>query len=190
MHPSFNIFWPFVRLGYHHILTGYDHLLFVFGMLITCRQWQTILKIVVSFSVAHSITLAVSTLDWFHLPPPLVEPLIASSLIVVGVENLLRGDREPTHRWVLAFAFGLVHGFGFAAGLRELGIASSGGSIAAPLFGFNLGVELGQITAGAIFLTLLWQLRKSAFFVRRIIPAFSLLVAAGGVYWTVKRIFY
>jgi hydrogenase/urease accessory protein HupE len=190
MHSSFNLFGPFLRLGYHHILTGYDHLMFVFGMLLICRRWQTILKIVVSFSVAHSITLAVATFDWFYLPERIVEPLISASLIVVGVENLLRHGREPTHRWILAFAFGLVHGFGFAAGLHELGIAGSGGSIAMPLFGFNLGVELGQITAGAIVLPILWLLRKNALLVRWIIPVLSALVAIGGVYLTIKRMFF
>lgn len=190
MHSSFSLFGPFLRLGYHHILTGYDHLMFVAGMLLICRRWQTILKIVVSFSVAHSITLAVATFDWFYLPERIVEPLISSSLIVVGAQNLLLRDREPNRRWILAFAFGLIHGFGFASGLREMGIGSAGGSIAVPLFGFNLGVELGQITAGAVFLPILWLLRKNAFFVRYIIPLLSALVATGGVYWTVKRIFF
>jgi hydrogenase/urease accessory protein HupE len=190
MHSSFDLFGPFLRLGYHHILTGYDHLMFVFGMLLICQRWQTILKIVVSFSVAHSITLAVATFDWFNLPSRIDEPLISASLIVVGVENLLRRDQEPTRRWMLAFAFGLVHGFGFASGLREMGIATSGGSIGVPLFGFNLGVELGQITAGAVFLPLLWLLRKNAFFVRRIIPVLSAFVVIGGVYWTIKRLFF
>jgi hydrogenase/urease accessory protein HupE len=187
---TFALFGPFLRLGFHHILTGYDHLMFVFGMLLISQRWQTILKIVVSFSVAHSITLAAATCDWLVLPSRLVEPLISSSLIVGGVENLLRGDREPTRRWMLAFAFGLIHGFGFASGLREMGIATSGGSIAVPLFGFNLGVELGQITAGAVFLPLLWLLRKNEFFVRRVIPVLSAIVLIGGVYWTVKRIFF
>jgi len=190
MHSTFDLFGPFLRLGYHHILTGYDHLMFVFGMLLICQRWQTVLKIVVGFSVAHSITLAVATCNWFNLPSRINEPLISASLIVVGVENLLRGDREPTRRWILAFAFGLIHGFGFASGLREMGIGSSGGSIAVPLFGFNLGVELGQITVGAIFLPILWLLRKNACFVRYIIPILSALVAIGGVYWTIKRIFF
>lgn len=187
---TFDVFWPFFRLGFEHILTGYDHLLFVFGLLIVCRRWRTILAIVLSFSAAHSLTLALSTLHWVTLPNRIAEPLISASLAVVGIENLLRRGAEPPRRWILAFAFGLVHGIGFAAGLREIGIGSQGESILQPLLGFNLGVELGQITVGVVVLPILWQLRRSAAFVRWGVPLCSALVAAAGVYWTCKRLFF
>jgi hydrogenase/urease accessory protein HupE len=185
---SFGLFYPFLRLGFHHILTGYDHLMFVFGMLLICRRWPTILAIVISFSVAHSVTLVLSTLQVVELPEKIAEPLISLSLVIVGIENLLRRGTEPRGRWILAFSFGLVHGFGFAAGLREMGIGTNGGSIFTPLLGFNLGVELGQITAGAVVLPMLWQLRRSEFFVRRGVPLLSAVVAAAGVYWTLQRL--
>jgi hydrogenase/urease accessory protein HupE len=187
---TFDVFWPFFRLGVEHILTGYDHLLFVFGLLIVCRRWRTILAIVISFSLAHSITLVLSTLHWVTLPNRIAEPLISASLAIVGVENLLRRGAEPRRRWMLAFAFGLVHGFGFAAGLREIGIGSQGESIFQPLLGFNLGVETGQITVGVVVLPILWQLRRSAAFVRWGVPFCSAIVAAAGVYWTCQRLFF
>jgi len=186
----FDVFWPFLRLGFHHILTGYDHLLFVFGLLLVCRRWRTILGIVASFSVAHSITLVMSVARWVTLPGPIVEPLISFSLVIVGIENLLRRGAEPRWRWTLAFAFGLVHGFGFAAGLREIGIGTEGGSIFQPLLGFNLGVELGQIVAGAVVLPVIWQLRKHPAFVRWGVPVCSAIVATAGLYWTVQRVFF
>jgi hydrogenase/urease accessory protein HupE len=186
--PSFGLLYPFLRLGFYHILTGYDHLMFVFGMLLVCRRWQTILAIVVSFSVAHSLTLILSTLQLVELHEKIAEPLISFSLVIVGTENLLRRGAEPRWRWTLALAFGLVHGFGFAAGLREMGIGTNGGSILVPLLGFNSGVELGQITAGAVVLPILWQLRRSELFVRYGIPLLSAAVAGAGVYWTVQRI--
>jgi hydrogenase/urease accessory protein HupE len=190
MSPNLDIFWSFLRLGIHHILSGYDHLMFVFGLLVVCHRWQTIFKIVISFSVAHSITLILSTMNVVVLPEKYAEPLISFSLVIVGVENLLRRGQEPPRRWILAFAFGLVHGFGFAAGLREMGIATSGGSIFKPLLGFNLGVEIGQIIAGIVILPILLQLRKSTFFVTYVVPVLSAIVAAGGIYWTAQRLFF
>src|SRR5262249_39224796 len=119
-------FVDFLLMGVRHIWTGYDHLLFLFGLLIVTRNFASAVKIITCFTIAHSITLAIATLSLVHLSSRIVEPLIAASIVYVGVENLLRGD-DPKGRWILTFAFGLIHGFGFASVLRELGVGANGG---------------------------------------------------------------
>jgi hydrogenase/urease accessory protein HupE len=180
-------FWGFLWLGITHIWTGYDHLLFLFGLLVVCRSFRSIVGIISCFTVAHSITLALATLNLVTIPSGVVEPAIAASIFYVGVENLLRKGAEPKGRWALTFAFGLIHGFGFASVLRELGIGSNGHSLAMPLFTFNLGVEIGQVSIALIVLPIVWQLRKNPRFVRRGVPILSALVAAAGLYWFLER---
>lgn len=179
----------FLKLGVEHILTGYDHLLFLLGLLLACRRFKTMALVVTCFTLAHSVTLALSALDLVSLPPRVVEPLIAASIVFVGVENLLRRD-EPRWRWVLTFGFGLIHGFGFAGVLREVGLGSSGSTLVAPLFSFNLGVELGQLAVTAIFLPVLWRLRERPAFARYGLPALSAVVALAGAYWLISRLFF
>jgi hydrogenase/urease accessory protein HupE len=174
-------------LGIEHILKGYDHLLFLLALLIVARNWLSSLKIITCFTIAHSITLAVATLNLLQMPSQLVEPLIAVSIVYVGVENILRRG-DPQGRWLLTFAFGLVHGFGFASVLREMGVASREGGVALPLFSFNLGVEVGQIIVAAVALPVIWQLRKQDCFLRRAVPACSVLVAVAGGIWFVQRV--
>ncbi len=185
--PQTPTFWGFLRLGIAHIWTGYDHLLFLFGLLIVCRSFRSIVAIISCFTVAHSITLALATLDVVNIPSRIIEPMIAASIFYVGIENLVRRGAEPRGRWALTFAFGLVHGFGFASVLRELGVGSSGHGIAMPLFTFNLGVEIGQVTIAAIVLPVVWQLRKNPAFLRRGVPILSGIVAAAGLYWFLER---
>src|SRR5207237_2323571 len=103
--------------------------------------------------------------------------------------NLLRGD-DPKGRWLLTLAFGLIHGFGFASALRELGVGTNGGSIAVPLVSFNLGVELGQVVIAGLALPVIWKLRAHAVFIRRWVPACSVLVALLGGYWLVERVWF
>jgi hydrogenase/urease accessory protein HupE len=180
-------FWGFVWLGVQHIWTGYDHLLFLFALLVVCRSFRSIVAIVSCFTVAHSLTLALATLNVVNLPSRVVEPAIAASIIFVGVENLVRRGAEPRGRWALTFAFGLIHGFGFASVLRELGVGARGDGIAVPLFTFNLGVEIGQIAIAAIVLPIVWRLRQNEKFVARGVPALSAIVAAAGLYWFLER---
>jgi hypothetical protein len=103
------------------------------------------------------------------------------------VENLIRRGAEPRGRWALTFAFGLIHGFGFASVLRELGIGSNGRGLVMPLFTFNLGVEIGQVSIALIVLPIVWQLRKKPLFVSRGVPILSALVALAGLYWFLQR---
>jgi hydrogenase/urease accessory protein HupE len=189
MNPQ-STFWQFLELGIAHIWTGYDHLFFLAGLLIVCVRIRTIVGIVSSFTVAHSITLGLAATNIVNLPDRLVEPLIAASICFVGIENLVRKGAEPKGRWAVAFVFGLVHGFGFASVLRELGLGTHGRSLALPLFSFNLGVEIGQLSVVAVALPVLWRLRRNPGFVRRGIPAISGVVAAAGLYWLLERVLF
>jgi hydrogenase/urease accessory protein HupE len=179
--------WGFIKLGVEHIWTGYDHLLFLFALLVVCRTFRSIVAIISCFTLAHSITLALATLNVVNLPPRLVEAAIAASIVYVGAENLLRRGAEPRGRWALTFAFGLIHGFGFASVLRDLGVGGNVQGIAMPLFTFNLGVEVGQMAIAAVVLPLVWQLRKNETFVRRGVPLLSAIVALAGLYWLWER---
>ena len=180
-------FANFLSLGVKHILTGYDHLLFLFGLLLVAGGFFCSLGIITSFTIAHSITLAVATLQLVQIPSRIVEPLIAASIVFVGIENLLCGD-IPKARRMVPFGFGLIHGFGFASALREAGIRSGTGGIVLPLFSFNLGVELGQIMVAALALPIIWKLRENPMFIVRWAPACSTAVVLLGSFWFVQRV--
>jgi hydrogenase/urease accessory protein HupE len=182
--PRPRAFWFFLPLGIEHILLGFDHLAFLFALLLAGGTLWEAAKIITSFTAAHSITLALATLEVIVIPASIAEPLIAASIIYVGLENILR--RKIEGRWLLTFAFGLVHGFGFASALRELGVGSGVKAIA-PLLSFNLGVEIGQIAVAALVLPLIWKLRQRERFAIRYVPACSILVALAGGYWLVER---
>src|SRR4029077_6147388 len=177
----------YLRLGVEHILTGADHLLFILGLLVVCRRFRTVAAIVTCFTVAPSVTLALAALNVVTLPVRVVEPLIAATIVVVGIENLLRGD-EPKGRWLLTFGFGLVHGLGFAGALKEIGLGSAGTSIVGPLVAFNLGVEIGQLAVAAAVLLLIWKLRALPPFARNGARLTSLIVAVVGLVWLVERL--
>ncbi len=177
--------WQFVVLGIKHILTGYDHLLFLFALLLAGGSLIEVSKIVTSFTVAHSITLALATVNLVQIPSSVVEPMIAASIVYVGIENVLRANLR--RRWLLTFGFGLIHGFGFSSVLRQLGIGSNGTGILIPLFSFNLGVELGQCAIVLLVLPLIWRLRKQPAFVIRYVPSCSLLVTLAGAFWFLQR---
>jgi hydrogenase/urease accessory protein HupE len=179
--------WAFLGLGIEHIWTGYDHLLFLFGLLVVCRSFRSVIAIISCFTVAHSITLALAAFDVVQLPSRFVEPTIAATICYVGVENLVRKGAEPRGRWALTFVFGLVHGFGFASVLRDLGVGANGHGLIVPLFTFNLGVEVGQISLAAVTLPLLWLLRKRRDLFRPESPVLSSIVAAAGLYWFLQR---
>ena len=137
----------YLRLGIEHILFGFDHLLFVLALVILVRDWRRVALTVTAFTVAHSITLAAATLGLVHVPGPPVEAAIALSIVLVAVEivNARRGMPSLTARWpwLVAFCFGLLHGFGFAGALAEVGLPHHAIPIA--LLFFNLGVEIGQL---------------------------------------------
>ena len=180
-------FTNFLTLGVKHILTGYDHLLFLLGLLVVARGFFSSLSIITSFTIAHSITLAAATFNLAHIPSRIVEPLIAASIIYVGIENLLRSD-VPKARQLVTFGFGLIHGFGFASVLREMGIGAGTDGIALPLLSFNVGVELGQILVAAMALPIIWKLRAKPVFIARWGPVCSAAVVLLGSFWFAERV--
>lgn len=174
----------FLVLGVEHIATGWDHLAFLFGLLVVGGTLRDAVKIITSFTIAHSLTLALATLDLIRISPSLVEPLIAASVIYVGFENIVRDNFSK--RWVLTFAFGLIHGCGFASVLRDLGVGESGSSVVTPLVFFNLGVELGQLAIAAVMMPLIWKLKPA--FPNRWVPITSVALIVLGSYFLIERL--
>lgn len=178
-------FATFLKHGIKHILGGYDHLLFLFALLIVCDTFWSLAKIITCFTLAHSISLALSTLDIVSMPASVVEPIVAATIVYVGIENLFK-LKTLEWRWLITFLFGLIHGFAFANELRDKGIGA--GNIFIPLLSFNLGVEIGQILIAALVLPIFWQLRRIPQFAPRWIPATSIIVILLGGYWLAQRI--
>ena len=180
----------YLWLGVEHILSGADHLLFLLGLLIVCRRLRDVAAIVTCFTVAHSITLALAALELVSIPSRIVEPLIAASIVLVGLENVRRRanpDGPWLRRWSIAFGFGLVHGLGFATALRAIGLGSHGTSVLGPLVAFNVGVELGQLSVAAVLLAIVWNLPRTGRLVH--LPRLaSLSIAAVGLIWFVERV--
>jgi len=176
----------FLLLGIEHILTGYDHLLFLAGVLVVLRRWRDVVQTITAFTVAHSITLALATTGLLLIPGRIVEPLIAASIVYVGIENLMRDVQGS--RWKLTFCFGLVHGLGFATVLRDLGIGTNGQAIALPLASFNAGVEIGQMAVAVLLVPVFWWLGARPASRLRFAAAWSVMVIAAGSYWLVERI--
>lgn len=184
----------YLILGVEHILLGIDHLLFVLGLLLLVRGAGRLVKTITAFTVAHSITLALATLGVVHVPGPPVEAIIALSIVFVAREVLVRKEGAPglTERrpWLVAFSFGLLHGFGFAGALSEVGLPA--GEVPAALLFFNIGVELGQLLFVAVVCWVTHNARRLAqafsfhppSWTRRLVP-----YALGGIaaFWVIER---
>ena len=184
-HRGISFFW----LGVEHIVTGYDHLLFLAALLLVCKNFREAAGVITFFTIAHSITLTLAALDLVRIPGRIVEPAIAASIVYVGLENIF-GRHRFVWRAGITFAFGLVHGLGFASALREVGLGSTSVGIAWPLLKFSVGLETGQLTIAAVVLTILLALRRRwpEDFANRVAPAGSVVVAAIGGFWLVSRI--
>jgi hydrogenase/urease accessory protein HupE len=185
----------FVVSGVEHILIGPDHLLFLLGLLLLGGSLWRLATIVTAFTLGHSVTLSLAALDLVRVSPALVEPAIALSIVVVGVDNLLvrrRRVAEPQSaafdlRPWLAAAFGLIHGFGFAAVLREVGLPP--GALGWSLAAFNVGVEFGQLAVVAVAVTLLAAIRRyDVVLAERCVVVGSGGVIAAGLYWFTQRL--
>ncbi|MBN8249080.1 MAG: HupE/UreJ family protein [Verrucomicrobia bacterium] len=184
-------FAQYLHLGVHHILTGYDHILFLAALALAAVTLGDFLKLILTFTVAHSITVTLAALGWVRLPPWFVEPFIAASIVFVAVENLVapRRDSAPS-RLAVAFGFGLVHGLGFAQGLRESLAGLGSGRVALAILAFCLGVELGHLFLGLPFWGLLragraeWGER----FGRECLRWGSVAVALGGLWFLVAAV--
>jgi hypothetical protein len=179
--------WSFLKQGFVHVLPlGLDHILFVLGLFLLSRAWRPLLAQVTTFTLAHSVTLALATIGWVKVSPKIVEPIIAASIAAVAIENILRPRYSPW-RLLIVFVFGLIHGLGFAGALGELSLPQT--SMAAGLVGFNLGVEAGQIAViGLAFVVTAW-IRDPVHYRRWIVIPASAAIAMLGVWWTVERIF-
>ena len=180
----------YFALGVEHIWTGYDHLLYLLGLMLLVGNLRALLGVITAFTVAHSLTLALSVLGVVKLQAAPVEAAIALSILFVAVE-LRRGQMgKPgyahAHPWVVAFAFGLLHGFGFASALRSVGLPD--GEIAAPLLLFNLGIETGQVIYVSVVAGLFWLLVRRAPAARPALQrALPVLIGALASWWLIER---
>jgi hypothetical protein len=181
----------YLKLGIEHILLGIDHLLFVLGLLLITRGTWQVVKTVTAFTVAHSITLALATLGYVHVPAAPIEALIALSIVFVAVEavRLRDGKASLTSRmpWIVAFGFGLLHGFGFAGALSEVGLP--GDHVPAALLFFNIGVETGQLIFIAVVLVIMALIRRTSL----AWPRWSSLAAPHAIgslamFWVIERV--
>jgi hydrogenase/urease accessory protein HupE len=189
----------YLRLGIEHILFGFDHLLFVLALVILVREWRRVAVTVTAFTIAHSMTLAAATLGFVNVPGPPVEATIALSIMLVAVEILNAQGGKPSFTarlpWVVAFSFGLLHGFGFAGALAEVGLPQH--AIPVALLFFNVGVETGQLVFVAAVLSLIWLLRHAASqllqaaLVKRACDRLDVTIAYGtgvvAAYWLIER---
>ncbi len=182
------IFTDYVGLGYVHILPmGLDHILFVLGLYLLNTHLRPLLIQITAFTLAHSITLGLGLYGVVSVPPAIVEPLIAASIIYVAVENMVT---SKLHVWrpVIVFLFGLLHGLGFASVLMEIGLPRS--DFVSGLIAFNIGIELGQLSVIAIaFLLTGFWFRHKPWYRTRIVWPLSALIALFGAYWMIERLF-
>ncbi|MCP4904683.1 MAG: HupE/UreJ family protein [bacterium] len=182
------VFVDYLSIGFGHILSGPDHLLFVFGLFLLCVSMRPLVKTITSFTVGHSITLSLAALGYTQLPPGPIEFLIATSVLALAVE-LARDESKQTlmrrYPWPMALFFGLLHGMGFAGALREIGLPQ--GEIPMALFSFNVGIELGQLVfiAGVVLGSLA---------IERIAPPFPMprrtavyVMGSLAAFWTIER---
>ena len=179
--------WRYLTLGFTHIVpNGLDHVLFVIGIFLLSSRVRSVLWQVSAFTIAHSITLGLSMYGVVAASPALVEPLIALSIAYVAIENLFLSELR-SWRVALIFAFGLLHGMGFAGALKELDLPRS--EFLTALVTFNVGVEAGQLSViGLAFLLVGWQCGGRDWYRRRVVVPASLLIACTAVYWTAQRL--
>jgi hypothetical protein len=180
--------WRFVKLGFFHILDGPDHLLFLLCLVIPFRRVRPLVMIVTAFTIAHSVTLIASAFEiapsaiWF---PPLIETLIAISVVYMALENIV-GASGTQRRWMIACGFGLIHGFGFSFALRET-LQFAGSYLLTSLVSFNLGVELGQVLVLMMLVPALEMLFRNVVAERMGTIILSALVAHTGWHWMIER---
>ena len=193
------VVWRYLGEGIRHIAIGYDHILFILSLLLPAVAWRTrhgwqmapqfktvaldVFKVVTAFTLAHSVTLSAAVLGWVVLPSRWVESAIAASVVLAAAANL--GGLWHRRRWLIALLFGLVHGFGFAAVLADLGLPGS--ALAVALLGFNMGVEFGQLALVALFLPLAFLLRRTRFYRYGAYYLGSAVIALVALGWFLER---
>lgn len=181
-------FTSFIRSGFVHVVPlGIDHILFVLGLFLLSRRWKPLLLQVTAFTLAHTLTLGLAASGMVEVPASVVEPVIAGSIVVIALENIFY-PRYTSWRLLVVFVFGLVHGLGFAGALSRLDLPAS--ALLVGLLGFNLGVELGQLTVIAAGLLLTIWLRDPDRYRKTVVIPGSLAIAAMGAYWMIERVFF
>jgi hypothetical protein len=181
-------FYSFTRQGFVHVLPlGLDHILFVLGLFFLSRKWKPILYQVSVFTVAHTITLGLATLELISAPSHVVEPIIAASIAVVALENIFFPNYRHS-RLFIVFFFGLIHGLGFAGALSAFDLDPT--SLVIGLLGFNVGVEFGQLAVITIVFFLTFWLKDETKYRKIAVVPCSILIALMGIYWTIERIFF
>ena len=178
--------WLYLELGIEHLLAGYDHVLFVLGLLLLISSTRSLLITITCFTLAHSVTLALSVLGWVQLSQAAVEACIALSIVLLAREVLTHGRSLLKERpWLAAFAFGLLHGFGFAGALRDIGLPDENLWLA--LLSFNVGIELGQLLLVAVWVLLAWLTRR---FTQRekLRPVLAYAIGGMAMFWTLERV--
>ena len=181
-------FFSFTRQGFVHVLPlGLDHILFVLGLFFLSRKWKPIIYQVSVFTIAHTITLGLATLDLVAAPSHVVEPIIAASIAVVAIENIFfPGYRHV--RLLVVFFFGLIHGLGFAGALSAFDLDPT--SLVIGLLGFNVGVEFGQLAVIALVFGATFWLTEEKVYRKWVVVPGSALIALMGIYWTIERVFF
>ncbi len=181
------MFVRYIAIGFEHIVPkGLDHILFVLGLFFLSMRLKPLLIQVTAFTVAHTVSLALASLGLVSVPASIVEPLIAASIVYVAVENVLRRDIN-LWRTVVVFCFGLLHGLGFAAVLSDIGLDAT--RFASGLIGFNVGVELGQLSVIlTAYLLVGLPFRKLDWYRNRVAIPASLMIGAVGAFWVVERV--
>ncbi|WP_170763854.1 HupE/UreJ family protein [Ruegeria lacuscaerulensis] len=189
------VFLSYFQLGFEHILEGWDHLLFIFALLVLVRSPWRLVGAVTAFTVAHSITLALATFGVLHVPGPPVEAVIALSIVFLALEILKHKDGQlrlsEQYPWIVCFCFGLLHGLGFAGALSEIGLPSQ--DIFAALLAFNIGVEAGQLTFIAVILFTIFLWRRLAPSLSTdaqpiAIPLTGYFIGCVSIFWLVERV--
>ena len=185
--PAHNVFIYYLGLGFTHILPlGYDHLLFVLGLFLLNPDWKSLLKQATCFTIAHTVTLILTANDTIVAVPSVVEPLIALTIVFIAFENIYI-KQATNFRYILVFAFGLIHGMGFAGALNEIGLPRNG--FYTSLIGFNVGVELGQISFILLILFSVGLLKDKNWYRKRIAIPLSLATGVIALWWTIERVF-
>ena len=185
---SQSTFFSFLRQGFVHVVPlGLDHILFVFGIFLLSRKWKPLILQVSAFTLAHTLTLALATLGIISVSSKIVEPIIAASIAIIAIENIIFPGYKP-YRLVVVFIFGLIHGLGFAGALSGFDLEPS--SLLVGLFGFNLGVEFGQLSLLFAAYMFTAQIKNKENYRQWIVLPGSIIIALFGVYWTIERIFF
>ncbi|HTE09943.1 MAG TPA: HupE/UreJ family protein [Chitinophagaceae bacterium] len=187
--PVQHVVWFYLQMGFTHIIpAGLDHVLFVTGLCLLSTRIKTILWQATAFTIAHSVTLALSMKNIIVMPGAVVEPIIALSILFVAVENMMLTELKAW-RVLIVFMFGLIHGMGFASALNETGLPRN--QFFTSIVSFNIGVELGQAAVIlAVFGLFIFPFGKKPWYRTRIAYPLSALIALVAAYWTIERVFF